>query len=429
MTPSERSYSYTRPWACAYFQVDAVEVRGRELTRYRYCDRVFYAAPADCPLADFVACAQAAAAAAGDRAMLAPLSEADAEVLRTHGWLVFECWQGPDYVYRTQDLAELKGSKYQAKRNHIHKFEALGAWRYGPLVADDARAVLDAWLAAKTAAGEADAESRLETTAIRRQLAEGWTCGGVLYLDDAPVAFAMGERLDDETMLVAYEKALDVPGAYALVNREFARREGAGYAYLNRASADGHPNLVKAKESYHPCLRLRKFRALASRCTWASAADADELAALWHDVFGDPVAAARFFFERRPGVTLVLREGGRIVAMGSVLDLGDARYLYALATRSDCRGRGLATEIVETAKRLSFAPLAVVPGEPGLVRFYEKLGFAESAPAVRREVMLDGFARDFYARCGLGPDEKVFCDLPTLAFPKGTAYEVAVPLN
>ena len=89
----------------------------------------------------------------------------------------------------------------------------------------------------------------------------------------------------------------------------------------------------------------------------------------------------------------------------------------------------MATEIVETAKRLSFAPLAVVPGEPGLVRFYEKLGFAESAPAVRREVMLDGFARDFYARCGLGPDEKVFCDLPTLAFPKGTAYEVAVPLN
>ena len=63
-----------------------------------------------------------------------------------------------------------------------------------------------------------------------------------------------------------FEKADgEIQGAYAIVNREFARLVKARYPqvrYLNREDDMGLPGLRKAKESYHPDLMVEKYRAV-----------------------------------------------------------------------------------------------------------------------------------------------------------------------
>ena len=41
-----------------------------------------------------------------------------------------------DYIYRRQDLAELKGKHYQPKRNHVNKFRKEYRYNYEPLTPD-----------------------------------------------------------------------------------------------------------------------------------------------------------------------------------------------------------------------------------------------------------------------------------------------------
>ena len=83
------------------------------------------------------------------------------------------------------------------------------------------------------------------------------------------LAFTMGNRISETAFDVNFEKAYaDVPGAYPLINREFARDLREKYPellYLNREDDMGLEGLRKAKESYYPdcmaekyCLTLRE---------------------------------------------------------------------------------------------------------------------------------------------------------------------------
>ena len=80
--------------------------------------------------------------------------------------------------------------------------------------------------------------------------------GLVLLEGDSVLAVTMGSRLSEDTVDVHFEKAdADYPGAYALINRAFARYIREKYPevkFLNREEDMGLEGLRKAKLSYCP---------------------------------------------------------------------------------------------------------------------------------------------------------------------------------
>lgn len=90
--------------------------------------------------------------------------------------------------------------------------------------------------------------------------------GGLIRVYGEVVAFTMGDFLTRDTFDVHFEKAYsELQGAYAMINREFARWVRAKHPeikYLNREDDMGVEGLRKAKESYYPDLMVEKYAAV-----------------------------------------------------------------------------------------------------------------------------------------------------------------------
>ena len=199
-----------------------------------------------------------------------------------------------DYIYTVDKLCNLAGRHLSSKRNHIKHFERNGEWEFHIIsahscgcytsgkrltdeadqgvteVADkvyknssiaEAKAFVDEFYREKN-----DPDLEAEAGAIEEMFANYETLGfigGLLYQNGEPVAFTAGTKLDNEVFDVHFEKALPgVEGAYAMVNREFARlvhAELTEIQFFNREEDMGLEGLRKAKESYHPDILLMKY--------------------------------------------------------------------------------------------------------------------------------------------------------------------------
>jgi len=77
---------------------------------------------------------------------------------------------------------------------------------------------------------------------------------------DAVHAVTLGEALNPETFVIHVEKANGaLIGIYQAINQAFAAAAAAPYPYVNREQDVGVPGLRKAKESYHPCVLVKKW--------------------------------------------------------------------------------------------------------------------------------------------------------------------------
>lgn len=128
--------------------------------------------------------------------------------------------------------------------------------------------------------------------------------------------------------------------------------------------------------------------------------DVPRLRELWKLAFGDEEAYIHHFFTRyyAPERMLVLEQAGVVRAMTAWFDMpvvsADGKrwpsaYLYAVVTHPDCRGRGLAGQLLSFADRWlaerGFACVTTVPARPDLHKFFEKNGFAECFSLEQRE--------------------------------------------
>ena len=179
---------------------------------------------------------------------------------------------GYDYVYAIDDLADLKGKKYQRKRNHFYRFQdACPNYTVEPLSEDNialVRQMVDKWYEIKQQENpESDYHlERAALTKVFRDYKELNMEGLVLLNEGEVLAVTLGSRITDHTFDVHFEKARwDMDGAYTAINYEFARHIRSKYPeiqYLNREDDMGIEGLRRAKESYHPHHMIEKYWAI-----------------------------------------------------------------------------------------------------------------------------------------------------------------------
>lgn len=172
-----------------------------------------------------------------------------------------------DYLYLTEELAGLRGKKFDGKRNLIKKFEKTYQGEFRPLAESDVDGCLDLvdrWESNSPEENRvADERSRAASQAIREALLNlsSLKLGGLVAVIDGRVeGFCLGERLNSETAVVHVELASrQITGLHQFMNRECARTVWKEFRYINREQDAGLPGLRRSKLSYHPHRLVKKF--------------------------------------------------------------------------------------------------------------------------------------------------------------------------
>ena len=175
---------------------------------------------------------------------------------------------GYDYVYDINGLAELKGKKYQKKRNHLNRFLSLYPDCCAKPVTEenvqDVCHMVEKWYMLREQE-DPSADFHMEKAAIFKALdkrtALGMECFA-LYIKGACVAMSMASPLSETVFDVHFEKALEkFEGVYAAINYYFSgylREKYGAVKYLNREDDMGIPGLRYAKMSYRPDYMIEK---------------------------------------------------------------------------------------------------------------------------------------------------------------------------
>lgn len=172
-----------------------------------------------------------------------------------------------DYVYLAEDLINLCGRKYHAKRNHLSRFYE-NDWSFEPITADNISECLElnnSWAAQSIDYSNPNdvkdkcGELQVVACSLKNFKQLGYI-GGIIRVNGKVNAYTFGEPSSSDCFVVHAEKALrDFQGAYAAINREFVKSLGGKYKYINREEDTGSENLRKAKLSYHPVFLEEKY--------------------------------------------------------------------------------------------------------------------------------------------------------------------------
>lgn len=330
----------------------------------------------------------------GKKLILAPLTRADRKQLLEWfpGQFLVEADRDDfDYIYSSEKLSKLSGKKLHGKRNHIARFKDGEDWSYEPMTAEnleECRTMTYTWMRMRSDKWNDEMEMEVEVLhEAFDHMQELGLVGGVLRKAGEIVAFTMGEPLNSDTFVVHFEKAYpEMQGAYPMINQQFVLHECQDYTYVNREEDTGDAGLRKAKLSYYPEILLDKYVAGESRIVFGDREqDGEQIRKNWQVCFGDDEEYIDFYMKNRmtDENMLVIHEDGKIVSMASFLPVEychdgtylNARYVYAVATLPEYRGRGLAGEILAFAKEHFEEPLILAPAEESLCKYYEEKGF------------------------------------------------------
>jgi len=162
-----------------------------------------------------------------------------------------------DYVYLSEDLAELKGSSYSKIRNRLNKFKKNIVYYVEKISEDnldEVRKFLKRWCLWRDC--ESDPILDNERKAILYSISKFFELklsGILIRINDAIESIAVFEKMNGDTALVHYEKGSpDYDGIYKTINQETAKILKYNYKFINRESDMGILGLRKAKLSYRP---------------------------------------------------------------------------------------------------------------------------------------------------------------------------------
>lgn len=170
-----------------------------------------------------------------------------------------------DYVYAAQDLRELQGNKYHKKKNLLYQFINAYDFRFEPMIdtwVEEALEFQDAWCTWKSCEESLSlsGENAVITDILQNWNALGNLIGGVLRIDEEPVAYTIAEAIDADTVVVHVEKGQPkYKGIYQAVNWLFVSSLPKSILWINREQDLGDEGLRKAKRSYHPTHFVKKY--------------------------------------------------------------------------------------------------------------------------------------------------------------------------
>ena len=175
-----------------------------------------------------------------------------------------------DYIYDADELITLKGNRFHKKRNLLHQFHKKYDYQYVVMsseLVEAAMAMQNNWCTWREC--DSDVQLENENMAIAKVLSnwdrlDGIIGGGIL-VKGAMVAYTIGERLGDDSLVVHFEKGdTQYKGVYQTVNQMFVEHESSGLKngikLINREQDLGDAGLRRSKESYHPVGFLKKYR-------------------------------------------------------------------------------------------------------------------------------------------------------------------------
>lgn len=177
-----------------------------------------------------------------------------------------------DYIYRIQDLAELKGKSFDGKRNHIRKFARNHpGYEFRPLEPshlNGAAALFENWTSARgNGSPGAFAAAILNHDCQRQALERAFEdysrlglIGGALLVRGEMQGFIVASRGAGDSVIAHFSYAnTELPGVYQTLLWEACRRLFTAFAYLNMEEDLGVPGLRKTKISWHPWRLEEKF--------------------------------------------------------------------------------------------------------------------------------------------------------------------------
>ena len=181
-----------------------------------------------------------------------------------------------DYIYRAEDLINLRGNSYHTKRTEINKFkksypehriEMLDPVKHSQNIIT----LFSKWVSDRICYMPKEEADRFlegiyhEQLAVKRLLKfynELDVIGIVIYIDDELKGFTVGERINANTASILIEKTdFEILGCAQFIFREFSKVLSERYntEWINVGDDMGFENLKKVKMSYRPERLIPKY--------------------------------------------------------------------------------------------------------------------------------------------------------------------------
>lgn len=177
-----------------------------------------------------------------------------------------------DYVYEVKSLAELKGKKFDGKRNQIKKFiRNQPGSRFLPLESghrDEALALFNRWAQERQNGNGEDSSlphfgedcQRQAVTRAFNSYEDLGLVGGTIFVDGAMQGFLLGSEGNPEMAIAHFQYANNkMPGIYQHLLQQTCQEILSAYRFINLEEDLGIPGLRKTKLSYQPLRIEKKF--------------------------------------------------------------------------------------------------------------------------------------------------------------------------
>jgi hypothetical protein len=162
-----------------------------------------------------------------------------------------------DYVYLSENLAELSGSDYSKIRNRLNKFKRKHKYHVEEISKeniDDVKKFLERWCLWKDCESDPILENERKAIIFSMNNFFKLNLSGILFrISDEVEAISVFEKMSNDVAVVHYEKGSpDYDGIYKAINQETAKILKKNTRFINRESDMDIPGLRKAKMSYRP---------------------------------------------------------------------------------------------------------------------------------------------------------------------------------